>query len=68
MKQHILEIIKMKTFVVHAEEITKKSVVVEAENITDAYLKATKMPQGLFSNDGFKTFHVLASDIREVVV
>jgi len=58
----------MKNYVVYAEEITKKSIVVEADNITDAYLKATKSPKGLFREEGYKSFHVLASDIKQIMV
>ena len=67
-KKDIEEYKTKQTYVVYAEEITKKSVVVEASNITDAYLKATKTPKGLFREEGYKSFHVLASDIKRIVV
>ena len=57
-----------KRYVVYAEEIVKKSIVVEAENKTDAYLKALKEPRGLFRDEGYKKFITLANDITEIVV
>ena len=67
-KKDIEEFKSKGTYVVYAEEITKKSIVVEADNITDAYLKASKIPHGLFREEGYKSFHVLASDIKRIVV
>ncbi len=43
--KHILES-KMKKYKVYAENIEKLYIVVEADNITDAYLKAYKAKQG----------------------
>jgi hypothetical protein len=67
-KKDIEEFKTKSNYVVYAEEITKKSIVVEADNITDAYLKASKTPHGLFREEGYKSFHILASDIKRIVV
>ena len=56
----------MKTYIVHAEEVTKKVTLIDADNKTDAYLKALKLPRGAFNYTGFQSFHVLASNLEEV--
>jgi hypothetical protein len=57
----------MKKYKVYAENIEKLYIVVEAENITDAYLQATKLTQSSFS-PSFEVdqWHVLANNIIEI--
>jgi hypothetical protein len=57
----------MKTFRVEAETISKFYTLVDAENITDAYLQAIKLPQSSFRPSFQKDqWHVLANDIIEI--
>jgi len=57
----------MKTFRVEAETVSKFYTLVEAENITDAYLQAIKRTQSDF-NPSFQEdqWHVLANNIIEI--
>ena len=57
----------MKTFRVEAETVSKFYTLVEAENITDAYLRAIKRTQSDFK-PSFQVdqWHVLANNIIEV--
>jgi hypothetical protein len=57
----------MKTFRVEAETISKFYTLVDAENITDAYLQATKLTQNNF-RPSFEVdqWHVLANNIIEI--
>jgi hypothetical protein len=57
----------MKTFRVEAETISKSYILVEAENITDAYLKAIKSTRIDFKPSFQEDqWHVLANDIIEI--
>lgn len=57
----------MKTFRVEAETMSKFYTLVEAKNITEAYLQAIKLPQSSF-RPSFEEdqWHVFSSDIIEV--
>jgi len=57
----------MKTFRVEAETISKFYTLVEAENITDAYLQATKLTKNNFKPSFQEDqWIVLASNINEI--
>jgi len=57
----------MKTFRVEAETISKFYTLVDAENITDAYLKAIKSTQSDFKPSFQEDqWHVLANNIIEI--
>jgi len=54
----------MKKYKVYAENIEKLYIVVEADNITDAYLKAFKAKQKNFNYTyELDTFRVLANNV-----
>jgi hypothetical protein len=57
----------MKKFRVEAENISNFYILVEAKNITEAYLQAIKLPQSNF-RPSFEVdqWHVFSSDIIEV--
>jgi len=57
----------MKTFRVEAETMSKFYTLVEAKNITEAYLQAIKLPQSSF-RPSFEEdqWHVFSSDIIEI--
>lgn len=57
----------MKKYKVYAENIEKLYIVVDADNITDAYLKAFKSKQKDFNYTyELDTFRVLASNVEEI--
>lgn len=57
----------MKKFKVYAENIEKLYIVVDADNITDAYLKAYKAKQKEFNYTyELDTFRVLANNVEEI--
>ena len=57
----------MKKYKVYAENIEKLYIVVEADNITDAYLKAFKSKQKDFNYTyELDTFRVLANNVEEI--
>lgn len=57
----------MKTFRVEAETISKFYTLVDAENITDAYLQATKLTQSSFRPSfEIDQWIVLANNINEI--
>lgn len=57
----------MKKFKVYAENIEKLYIVVDADNITDAYLKAFKSKQKDFNYTyELDTFRVLANNVEEI--
>ena len=57
----------MKTFRVEAETVSKFYTIVEAENITDAYLQAIKRTQSDFKPSFQEDqWHVLANNIIEI--
>ena len=60
----------MKRFIVYAEEIKKLYIEVDADNKTDAYLKALKSKDYQFEyvDEYEPQFIILASNISEVVV
>ena len=60
----------MKRFIVYAEEIKKLYIEVDADNKTDAYLKALKSKNFQFEyvDEYDPKFIILASNIHEAVV
>jgi hypothetical protein len=60
----------MKTFKVYAESIVPYYIVVEAENKTEAYLKATKTPKDQFSfayEVKHEEWHTNINDMEEIL-
>jgi hypothetical protein len=60
----------MKTFKVYAESIVPYYIVIEAENKTEAYLKATKTPKDQFSfayEVKEEEWHTSINDMEEIM-